>query len=369
MISALILFLLTNPSMQSRTLRCSFRLFISKQLPGSRAAILKQSPRATTAAPRLVQIERHFTAASRLATMSSQDTKKPNDAFHINKLFDVKGRVALITGGGTGIGLMATQALAVNGAKVYIVGRTEEKLEKVAEIYGKDIAGEIIPIAADVSKKDEIRKLVKEISSKEKCLCILINNAGIEINSQQTEAKTAEEMSKNLFEDDNETFETWTDTYRTNVPQLFFMTTAFLPLLQKSTEYHHGWSGTVINISSISGIVKTSQHHYAYNASKAAAIHVTTMLANEIAENGLKIRVNSIAPGVFPSEMTAGDSGEDQKSSIPKEKYEDKTAARRPGKDEDMANAVLFMATNQYLNGVTVPVDGGYILMAGSGPS
>lgn len=97
--------------------------------------------------------------------------------------------------------------------------------------------------------------------------------------------------------------EMWTDTYRTNVAQCFFMTTAFLPLLQKATEHQHGYSGTVINITSISGVVKTAQHHFAYNASKAAAIHLTTMLSNEIAMNGLKIRVNAIAPGVFPSEV------------------------------------------------------------------
>jgi len=288
-----------------------------------------------------------------------------NDQFQIGNLFDVKDKVALITGGATGIGLMATQALAANGAKVYIVGRTEEKLERVAEIYGKDISGSIIPISVDISQKDEIKRLVSDISAKEKCLCILINNAGIALNSQQTEAKTAEEMSKNLFEDESETFEMWTDTYRTNVPQIFFMTTAFLPLLQKATEHHYGYSGTVINISSISGIVKTSQHHFAYNASKAAAIHVSHMLANEVAQNGLKIRINSIAPGVFPSEMTASESGEDQKSELPKEKYE-KVPARRPGHERDMANAVLFMVTNQYLNGQTVAVDGGYILHAGS---
>jgi NAD(P)-dependent dehydrogenase (short-subunit alcohol dehydrogenase family) len=89
------------------------------------------------------------------------------------------------------------------------------------------------------------------------------------------------------------------------------------------------------------------------------------MLASEIANNNIKIRVNSIAPGVFPSEMTAGESGADQKSYIEKEKYE-KVPARRPGKDEDMAGAVLFVATNQYLNGQTVAVDGGYILHAGA---
>jgi NAD(P)-dependent dehydrogenase (short-subunit alcohol dehydrogenase family) len=274
-------------------------------------------------------------------------------------------QVALVTGGGSGIGLMATQALAVNGAKVYIVGRTEEKLETVVKTHGQGIAGEIIPITADITSKSEIVKLVKEIESRERCLCILINNAGISGNSQQTEAKTAEEMKKNLFDDESSTFDDWTNTYRTNVPQLFFMTTAFLPLLQKSTEHHHGYSGTVINISSISGIVQASQHHFGYNASKAAAIHLTKLLAAEVANNGLKIRINGIAPGVFPSEMTAGDSGSDQKSHIEKEKYE-KVPARRPGKDEDMAGAVLFAATNQYLNGQTIAVDGGYILHAGA---
>jgi NAD(P)-dependent dehydrogenase (short-subunit alcohol dehydrogenase family) len=261
---------------------------------------------------------------------------------------------------------MATQALAVNGAKVYITGRTGEKLETVVKTHGQGISGEIIPITADIRQKSEIARLVQEIESKEQCLCILINNAGIAGNTHQTEAKTAEEMKKNLFDDESSTIDDWVNTYRTNVPQLFFMTIAFLPLLQKASDQHHGYSGTVINISSISGIVQASQHHFGYNASKAAAIHLTKMLASEIAENGLKIRVNSIAPGVFPSEMTTGgESGADQKSHIEKEKYE-KVPARRPGKDEDMAGAVLFAATNQYLNGVTIPVDGGYILHAGA---
>jgi NAD(P)-dependent dehydrogenase (short-subunit alcohol dehydrogenase family) len=291
-----------------------------------------------------------------------------NQDFKLEKLFDVSGKVALVTGGGTGIGLMTTQALATNGARVYICGRTEEKLERVAEIYGNDISGEIIPVTADVSKKADIKKLVQEISSKEKCLCILVNNAGIALNTQQTEASSVEEMKENLFDDKDETFEMWTDTYRTNVPQIFFMTTAFLPLLQAAHQHNDNFSGTVINISSISGIVKTAQHHFAYNASKAAAIHLTSMLANEVTTNGLKIRINGIAPGVFPSEMTAGDSNEKQKSHIPREKYESKVPARRPGEDRDMANAILFAATNQYLNGQTVAVDGGYILSAGSGP-
>jgi len=260
---------------------------------------------------------------------------------------------------------MATQALAVNGAKVYIVGRTEEKLERVVEHHGKNIAGEIIPIAADVTSKEEITRLVKEIESREKCLCILINNAGVSGNTQQVESRSANEMKKNLFNTESSDFDDWVNTYRTNVPQQFFMSTAFLPLLQKATESQHGYSGTIINISSISGLVQSSQHHFSYNASKAASIQLTKLLAAEIANNGIKVRVNSIAPGVFPSEMTAGESDQTQKSTIPKDEYSH-LPAQRPGNDRDMAGAVLFAACNQYLNGQTLVVDGGYTLHAGT---
>jgi NAD(P)-dependent dehydrogenase (short-subunit alcohol dehydrogenase family) len=260
---------------------------------------------------------------------------------------------------------MATQALAKNGAKVYITGRTEEKLDRVAELYSKNISGQIIPLAADITQKESIQKLASELSSRESALHILINNAGVSSATQTVEHEDPDELRKALFEDPSSNMEEWDKTYRTNVVQCFFTTTAFLPLLQKGTDEQRGWSSTVINISSISGIVKISQHHFAYNASKAATIHLTKMLAHEIASSNLKIRVNNIAPGVFPSEMTAGESDEKQKSQLAKEKYE-KIPARRPGKDEDMAGAVLFTATNQYLNGQTIVVDGGYVLSTGT---
>jgi len=274
-------------------------------------------------------------------------------------------RLTVMQGAGTGIGLMATQALAVNGAKVYIAGRTQDKLDTVAKTYSQGISGEIIPITADITSKDDIRKLYDQISSKEKHLDILINNAGISTETFTTEASSADEMKKNLFEVDNATFADWDDTFRTNVSSIYFMTTAFLPLLQKSSEATHGWSATVVNITSISGQVRIEQHHPQYNASKAAAMHVSRMLANECQSNGLRIRINNIAPGVFPSEMTAGDSGENQKSHVPKEKFEGKVPADRPGRDKDMAQTVLFVVTNQYLNGEAVTVDGGYVLRTG----
>ena len=130
---------------------------------------------------------------------------------------------------------MATQALAVNGAKVYIAGRTNEKLERVAELYGKDdnIPGSIIPVTADITSKESIAQLVQTISARESHLSILINNAGVSSHTQTTEYDNADDLRKSLFDDRAATIKDWEDVYRTNVPQLFFMTTAFLPLLSK----------------------------------------------------------------------------------------------------------------------------------------
>ncbi|KAF2197470.1 NAD(P)-binding protein [Delitschia confertaspora ATCC 74209] len=286
-----------------------------------------------------------------------------NAQFQLGDVFNVKGRVALVTGGGSGIGLMATQALAVNGAKVYIVGRTGEKLDRVVEVHGKGIAGEIIPITGDVSNKDGVNKILKEIESKEKHLDILINNAGIAPGKVSPDDESPEAFRKSLLEPTST--EEWTGVYATNVVGPFLMTMSFLPLLQKATEATHGWSGCVINITSISGSVRISQNHFSYNASKGAQIQLNKMLATEIAKAGFKIRVNAIAPGVFPSEMTTEESGDNQKSHIPKGEKE-QLPASRPGHDRDMAAAILFAASCQYLNGQNINVDGGYLIQAGT---
>jgi NAD(P)-dependent dehydrogenase (short-subunit alcohol dehydrogenase family) len=285
--------------------------------------------------------------------------------FNRNSLFDLKGRVALVTGGGSGIGLMITQALAVNGAKVYIVGRTADKLNTVVKTYNQDIEGEIIALPGDVTKKDDVARLVKEIESREQCLCILVNNAGISSETVQPESGSASEMKHNLFDTSKTTAKDWIDTYEADVVSVYFTTAAFLPLLQRSSERHPHWSGTAINITSISGLVKGAQHHFAYNAAKGAASHLTRMLAAEVASAGHKVRINGLAPGVFPSEMTASESDEFQKSHLDKEKYEGKVPAGRPGRDIDMAQGILALVCNQYIDGQTLVVDGGYTLSMG----
>ncbi|KAL1873288.1 hypothetical protein Plec18167_006337 [Paecilomyces lecythidis] len=298
--------------------------------------------------------------------MAAQAAQDSNASLRLTDLFDVKDRVAIVSGAGTGIGLMQAQALAVNGAKVYIVGRHEEKLDQVAELYGKNIDGKIIPLTADITCKKSIANLVKDFSSREDHLDILMNTAGIAGQSQPVNSSNPEELRKSLFDNETATFADWDAIYRTNVSHLYFMTTAFLPLLQKGSDKRYAWSSVVINTSSISGIVKVSQNHFAYNASKAGAVHLTKMLAYEMSNAGLKIRINQIAPGAFPSEMTAMSSDDKHKSHLPKGMMEGVVPAARPGHDRDMASATIFTTTNQYLNGATIVVDGGYILATGA---
>ncbi|TGJ81361.1 hypothetical protein E0Z10_g7406 [Xylaria hypoxylon] len=307
----------------------------------------------------------HSPVSISLQAVRMSSTNPANKNFTREHLFDCKGRVALVTGGGSGIGLMITQALVANGAKVYIAGRTSEKLERVVETYSEG-PDSIVPIPSDITSKEGIAKLVRAIEAQEpKGLHILVNNAGINGATLETSASSAEEAKKNLFDAEASTFEDWTSVYQTNVAQLFFTTTALLPLLQKATDKTPGWSSAVVNITSISGLVKSAQHHFQYNASKAAANHLTRMLSAELAaENGFPVRINAIAPGVFPSEMTAGESGGDQKSDLVN-KYRDKFPAGRPGRDEDMAQAVLGVVCNQYINGEVVVVDGGYTVAVG----
>ena len=191
-----------------------------------------------------------------------------------------------------------------------------------------------------------------------------MNNAGIAPGKSDSKYDDAEDFTKKIFEPVKE--RDWLDVYQTNVVGPFLMSTAFLPLLQKSTDTHKGYSGTIVNISSISGHIRISQGHYAYNCSKAATIQLNKMLATEIGNSGIKVRVNSIAPGVFPSEMTTQESRDDnQKSEMPKEAKEG-LPAQRPGNDRDMAAAILFTVGCQYLNGQTITVDGGYSMQAGN---
>ncbi|KAL1302172.1 hypothetical protein AAFC00_002603 [Neodothiora populina] len=282
--------------------------------------------------------------------------------FHADKLFEVKGWVCVVTGGGTGIGLMATQALAANGAKVYILGRRTEVLENAKESHDPS-GGSIIPIGSvDVTNKDDLEKAVKEIEKKEKYINLLICNAGVPGPKAPPEHIDAKDMKKKLWE--GESVQEWDETYRTDVTAVYFTTVAFLPLLQAGVEPNGPNSPnqpSVITISSMSGMMRHAQGHFAYNAAKGATVHLTKLMSSEFAK--CSIRVNSIAPGYFPSEMTTKDSDDKNKSDLPAQQVADKghVPAMRGGKEEEMGMAVLFLAKNEYVNGQILAIDGGVL--------
>ncbi|KAI9815002.1 MAG: hypothetical protein M1827_002845 [Pycnora praestabilis] len=278
----------------------------------------------------------------------------------VEKLFSVEGYVAVVTGGGTGIGLMCTQALAANGAKVYITGRRMEALENAAKTHSPEGGGAIIPVGpCDVTKKEDLERIVSEVSKNEKYINLLITNAGVSGPKAEPESSSATELKAKLW--NNEDFASWNATFNTNVTAVYFSTVAFLPLLQAGAESHGHRSASVIVISSMSGIMRNSQGHFSYNAAKGATVHLSKLMSSEFEK--AQIRVNSIAPGYFPSEMTTQSSGSDQKSELPDEKVQEKghVPAARGGSDEEMAQAVLFLTKNMYVNGEVIAVDGGVL--------
>ena len=174
-------------------------------------------------------------------------------------LFNIKGWVAIVTGGGTGLGLMTASALAANGVKVYITGRRVEKI-KDAEMQDSESGGSITAIQMDVTDKNSIKDLVKDISEKEKFINLLVNNAGatsVNYGEKWTPQGTPEEVSKRML--DYQDFDDWTSIYKVNVASIYFTSIAFLPLLCAARDHGYAEAGSILNISSVSGITKESQ--------------------------------------------------------------------------------------------------------------
>ncbi|KAI8457870.1 short chain dehydrogenase/reductase family protein [Phakopsora pachyrhizi] len=285
-----------------------------------------------------------------------------NRSLSLDSLFSVKGLVAVVTGGGTGIGLMCTQALAAHGARVYITGRRADALNKATENYHKHAKGEIIGIQADVTSKEDLERLVRQITEKEpNGIQILINNAGIAGPKSNIahQDRPIEEFSGEIIK--TESLEDWDSVWRTNVSGIYFTTVHFLPLLKLGSNSQSQYRSGVINISSMSGMIKVSQSHFCYNASKAAAIHLTKMMATDMGNLG--IRFNSIAPGYFPSEMPLRFSRGKNDISDKFDAAERKVPAGRPGRLEEMAATVLYLCGKggQYCDGLILNIDGGVL--------
>ncbi|KAI1100625.1 NAD(P)-binding protein [Jackrogersella minutella] len=265
-------------------------------------------------------------------------------------LFNVKGMVAVVTGGGTGIGLMITKALAANGAaKVYILGRRLDVLQQAAA----DIGSNVIPITCDVSSKELLQSAAARIQEESGFVNLLICNSGIGGPygiRPKPETTLDEFIEANL----SVPFEDYTNTFGVNTSAVWYTTMSFLKLLDAGNKQGNvEQKSQVIAISSIGGLNKINTGGFAYGQSKAACIHLIKHLSVVLPQ--WDIRANVICPGLYPSEMSApiieggGGVGKDM---IP---------LARAGDEKDLGGTILYLASRAgaYCNGTLIVTDGG----------
>ena len=258
----------------------------------------------------------------------------------IQQLFDLRGKVALVTGGSRGLGLQMAEALGEAGAKLMLTSRKSADLEEaVAELSQRGIDARWI--AADASKPEEAERVVQETRERLGEIDILVNNAGA------AWGEPAEDHS----------LAGWDKLMNLNVRSVF----VFSQVVGKQCMIPRR-RGAIINISSITafGGNPPGQETLAYNTSKGAVSAMTRALACEWGEHG--ITVNAIAPGYFPSKMTEftiGKLGEKEMAAW--------APLNRLGDDDDLKGAVLLFASaaGKHITGQVLPVDGGVTAMIG----
>ena len=251
-------------------------------------------------------------------------------------LFSLEGKTALVTGGATGIGLMISRALVAAGARVYIASRKLEACQATADELC-ELPGECIAFAADLSTEEGVTSLAKFMHQSEPALHILVNNSGRSWGA-----------SYQSFP-----WKAWHDIMSLNVTGLFTLTRELTGLLEKAGAESE--PARVINIGSVMGIAPHGFPAYSYSASKAAVHQITRFLSNELAAKN--ITVNAIAPGPFPSGMTAFFTAKEHL----KEAVSKTIPLGRLGGSEDMAGLVLCLcgAGGAYISGAIIPLDGG----------
>ncbi|KXL46996.1 hypothetical protein M433DRAFT_160514 [Acidomyces richmondensis BFW] len=279
------------------------------------------------------------------------------------KLFGVEGMVVCITGGGTGIGRMMTQAFAHHGAaKVYIVGRRKERLEETAKLA----PNVIVPLVGDVTAKESLCQLAESIKKDTGFVNLLCCNSGTMPPSIGANARDlpVEEYRKKALE---QRPEDWANAFATNTSAVFFTTMAFLELLHAGNIRGNcpDRKSQVVVTSSIAGYLRHPDFLGSYPASKAAATHLVKQMAGSLIP--YSIRVNGISPGLFLSELAApiiAMGGSDKGDPTEEGAFsKDFIPAQRLGKTEDMVGTVLYMASaaGAYMNGNIMLLDGGRI--------
>lgn len=250
----------------------------------------------------------------------------------VMKLFDLSGKVAMITGGSRGLGLQMAEALGEMGAKVAITARRQGELdEAAAHLRERNI--DVLTVAGDLSQLDAIPSMVEQIVSHFGDIDILINNAGT------TWGAPAEEYPA----------EGWNKVMRLNVDALFFLTQEVGRRCMIPRR-----AGKVINIASIAGLRGSqAMQTIAYNTSKGAVVNFTRALAAEWGK--YNININAICPGFFPSKMSQGLLDQISEQAIAM------APLGRLGGEEDLKGAALYFASeaSRHVTGQYLAVDGG----------
>ncbi|KAI0265834.1 NAD(P)-binding protein [Gloeopeniophorella convolvens] len=288
-------------------------------------------------------------------------------------LFDLRGAAIVVTGGGTGIGLMISATLIANGATVYITGRRLEVLEKTAQTYNAAALktpgfGKLIPIQADISLKAEAARLADELAKREPGgITVLVNNAGAYAGqvTHPTEATAAAYRAAYFDGISPDDFATTTNT---NVVGPYFLTFAFLPLLEKWKEspLAQRLPPQVIMITSMGAYLKDTApggNSFPYLLSKSAQTQSTASLARQLLPLG--VRVNAIAPGAFATPLATGGKQPNETGQVT---YDGGSASfevpatQEGGKATDIGPIALALISNWFINGEVVLLDGGSLL-------
>lgn len=247
----------------------------------------------------------------------------------MGNIFDLTNKIALITGGGSGIGLGIARQFLHSGAKVVITGRNPEKLQEARNELGE----KCFVIQNDVTDKNSHQALVRQIENEIGPIDVLVNNAGMHSKVSSLEA-----------EDD-----AFQEVIDINLNSVFALSREVLKKMVPRGR------GSVINISSMSALYGLPQIA-AYSSSKTALLGLTRALASEFSYSG--VRINSIAPGFIESDMLNKVMEKDPER---KQKVMGRTPMRRLGTPDEIGHAAVFLASDasKFITGVCLPVDGG----------
>jgi len=246
----------------------------------------------------------------------------------------LQGKVAIVTGAGTGIGRACALALAKEGASVVVVGRRHDLLDCLS----KEIGNSSLCVAADVATKEGIARVIDETVRRFGTLNVLLNNAGV------LHIGTAEQITEAQ----------WDETFNLNVRGLWLFSRAVLPHMRKVG------GGSIINMASVLGI-NGARNRASYAPSKGAVVLLTKSMALDHGHEN--IRINAICPSFIETDLTAAVIA---KAPDPQAVRQERTAVHplgRLGQPEDIAGLAVYLASDEssWVTGAAIPVDGGYL--------